>query len=152
MACRRPLQSTPQDCDCACGIWLLGGKPPAYASSLHRETLLFVQPVERFNGTRGCGALVGASTVPGFALLYVMIVELALSCVRQIKRMPRHRFNRKRRIDSTRSESELAMLAGRVTYGGNPQHKRRPGNFGLNPPAAPGPTSQCVISARQERT
>ena len=71
---------------------------------------------------------------------------------RQIKRMPRQRFNRKRRIDSIRSESELAMLAGRVTYGGNPEHKRSQGNFGLTPPAAHGPTSQCAISARQERT
>lgn len=51
--------------------------------------------------------------------------------------MPRQRFNRKRRIDSTRSESELAVLAGRVTYGGNPEHKRKPGDFGLTPPAAP---------------
>ena len=29
------------------------------------------------------------------------------------------------------------MLAGRVTYGGNPEHKRKPGDFGLTPPAAP---------------
>ena len=51
--------------------------------------------------------------------------------------MPRQRFNRGRRIDSTRSESELSILAGRVRYGGNPEHKVNPGNFGLTPPAAP---------------
>lgn len=46
-------------------------------------------------------------------------------------------FNRRRRIDSTRRESELAVLAERVTYGGNPEHKVDPGNFGLTPPANP---------------
>lgn len=30
-----------------------------------------------------------------------------------------------------------ASLAARVTYTGNPQHKRNPGDFRLTPPAAP---------------
>lgn len=51
--------------------------------------------------------------------------------------MRRKRFNWKRRIDSTRSDSELAILAERVTYGGNPEHKIDPGDFGLTPPAIP---------------
>ncbi len=29
------------------------------------------------------------------------------------------------------------MLADTVRYGGNPEHKRNPGDFGLTPPAAP---------------
>lgn len=49
--------------------------------------------------------------------------------------MQRRRFNSKRRIDSTRSESELVVLADRVKYGGNPEHKWNPGNFGLAPPS-----------------
>jgi hypothetical protein len=28
-------------------------------------------------------------------------------------------------------------MAERVTYGGNPEHKRNPGDFGLNPPSLP---------------
>lgn len=40
-------------------------------------------------------------------------------------------------IDSIRRESKLAILAERVTYGGNPEHKVDPGNFGLTPPANP---------------
>lgn len=43
----------------------------------------------------------------------------------------------KRRLDSIRSEAELAVLAKRLTYGGNPEHKVDPGNFGLTPPASP---------------
>lgn len=33
----------------------------------------------------------------------------------------------------------LSELAGRVRYGGNPEHKRDPGDFDLAPPAAPRP-------------
>ncbi len=31
----------------------------------------------------------------------------------------------------------LGALADRVRYGGNPEHKRNPGDFGLTPPASP---------------
>ena len=31
----------------------------------------------------------------------------------------------------------LTELAKRVTYGGNPEHKRNPGDFGLTPPSQP---------------
>lgn len=48
------------------------------------------------------------------------------------------------RIDSTRSEAELAVLAKRVTYTGNPGHKVNPGNFGRTAPASPrADTSLC---------
>jgi hypothetical protein len=33
--------------------------------------------------------------------------------------------------------AELEYLASRVSYGGNPEHKRNPGDFGLTPPAQP---------------
>ncbi|NEX17768.1 MAG: hypothetical protein C1943_14395 [Halochromatium sp.] len=32
--------------------------------------------------------------------------------------------------------AEDTLLASRVSYGGNPEHKRNPGDFGLTPPAA----------------
>jgi hypothetical protein len=50
----------------------------------------------------------------------------------------RQRFNRKREIaDPPPSEAERTMLAERVGYGGNPEHKRNPGYFNLIPPSAP---------------
>ena len=50
----------------------------------------------------------------------------------------RQRFNRKREIaDPPPPAAELTALAERVGYGGNPEHKRNPGDFGLIPPSAP---------------
>lgn len=49
----------------------------------------------------------------------------------------RIRFNRKRRIRGETNPGELALLAAQVKYGGNPEHKRNPGDFGLLPPAQP---------------
>lgn len=48
----------------------------------------------------------------------------------------RNRFNPKRRIASVPSGS-LDHLLPQVQYTGNPEHKRNPGDFGLEPPAAP---------------
>jgi hypothetical protein len=44
----------------------------------------------------------------------------------------------KRRIAKLTAEesNQLAARAGRVRYGGNPKHKKDPGDFGLIPPAA----------------
>lgn len=50
-------------------------------------------------------------------------------------------FNPKRRLKSC-DESErlrLSELAQKVQYGGNPEHKKNPGDFGLTPPADPRP-------------
>ena len=47
------------------------------------------------------------------------------------------RFNSKRRIREDCDPDDLARLAGFVKYGGNPEHKRNPGDFQLNPPAQP---------------
>ncbi len=46
-------------------------------------------------------------------------------------------FNPKRRIRVNCDPDMLANLARRVTYGGNPEHKRSPGDFGLTPPSQP---------------
>lgn len=43
-------------------------------------------------------------------------------------------LNSKRKIRPVATDTEA--LARRVSYGGNPEHKRNPGDFGLNPPAA----------------
>jgi hypothetical protein len=40
----------------------------------------------------------------------------------------------KRKISSQVSDANA--LARKVSYGGNPEHKRNPGDFGLTPPAA----------------
>lgn len=53
---------------------------------------------------------------------------------------PRRAFNRNRRLRPREGlPDRLADLAARVGYGGNPEHKRNPGDFGLTPPSAPRP-------------
>jgi hypothetical protein len=49
----------------------------------------------------------------------------------------RKSFNPKRRIASVSARAHLERLAAEVRYGGNPEHKRNPGDFGLTPPASP---------------
>lgn len=46
----------------------------------------------------------------------------------------RSRYNTKRRLCT--SAADAGTLASRISYGGNPEHKRNPGDFGLSPPAA----------------
>lgn len=54
---------------------------------------------------------------------------------------PRRAINPKRRLSPAPADAETAerlrLLAGQASYGGNPSHKRNPGDFGLNPPATP---------------
>jgi hypothetical protein len=45
--------------------------------------------------------------------------------------------NLKRRLDPQPDHAALQQLAGLLRYGGNPEHKRNPGDFGLTPPAHP---------------
>lgn len=49
------------------------------------------------------------------------------------------RFNRKRRLREWIPEERerFSELADGVRYGGNPEHKRNPGDFDLNPPSWP---------------
>lgn len=53
----------------------------------------------------------------------------------------RRKVNTKRRLrkppDSETEMNRLAELASKASYGGNPAHKRNPGDFGLNPPSEP---------------
>lgn len=55
--------------------------------------------------------------------------------------IPRTSFNTKRRLrpppSSPAEQTVLDYLAAVVRYGGNPEHKRNPGNFGLSPPSQP---------------
>jgi hypothetical protein len=52
----------------------------------------------------------------------------------------RERFNPKREIaDPSPPATELNALGARIGYGGNPEHKRNRGDFGLVPPSAPRP-------------
>lgn len=52
-----------------------------------------------------------------------------------------HQFNNKRKIKKL-TDVELqhcSELADKVNYGGNPEHKMNPGDFGLTPPCGPRP-------------
>ncbi|MCL5743927.1 MAG: hypothetical protein M1541_08370 [Acidobacteria bacterium] len=53
----------------------------------------------------------------------------------------RKSFNPKRSIcsqqDTPGREEVLRDLVRRVSYGGNPEHKKNPGDFGLQPPSSP---------------
>jgi len=48
-------------------------------------------------------------------------------------------FNPKRRLLQPSAEqlTRLRALVNAVSYGGNPEHKKNPGDFGLTPPADP---------------
>ena len=58
-----------------------------------------------------------------------------------MQRRPGH-FNRKRKLDPTFTVPEAEALAAKLRYGGNPEHKRNPGDFGLIPPAMPRPDKE----------
>ena len=49
----------------------------------------------------------------------------------------RKAFNPKRQIARSVRQRDLNELADRVRYGGNPEHKRHPGDFALSPPSLP---------------
>lgn len=48
-------------------------------------------------------------------------------------------FNDKRRFMEPAYPEILNEIVSHVRYGGNPEHKRNPGDFGLTPPAQPRP-------------
>ena len=69
--------------------------------------------------------------------MYHVIVVKACSERKMLRRY--NRFNSKRRIKKL-TEKDLqhcSDLANQVRYGGNPEHKKNPGDFGLKPPSAP---------------
>ena len=55
-----------------------------------------------------------------------------------VKRRPGH-FNPKRAMAAATDEGQLKLLATKIGYGGNPEHKRRPGDFGVTPQSDPRP-------------
>jgi len=54
---------------------------------------------------------------------------------------PRRTVSQKRKLmpapTDAASKNRLLALSEKATYGGNPEHKRNPGDFGLSPPALP---------------
>jgi hypothetical protein len=63
----------------------------------------------------------------------------------------RNGYNPKRRIapPDFLPEEERGNLSRRVTYGGNPEHKRSPGDYNLTPPAQPRPGKTLCDGNRQ---
>ncbi|PPC89434.1 MAG: hypothetical protein CTY34_11430 [Methylobacter sp.] len=61
-----------------------------------------------------------------------------------------HQFNSKRKIKKlTGIELQLCSeLAEKVKYGGNPEHKMNPGDFGLIPPSGPRPGKSLCDSVK----
>ena len=51
----------------------------------------------------------------------------------------RNSFNTKRSIANAPVDADLERWRKVVSYGGNPEHKKNPGDYGLNPPASPRP-------------
>jgi len=51
--------------------------------------------------------------------------------------VPRESFNPKRALSDTGalSPAQIKQWVAKARYGGNPEHKRNPGDFGLTPPA-----------------
>lgn len=50
-----------------------------------------------------------------------------------------NRYNPKRKLQDQLTQEQRDSLASSVKYGGNPEHKRNPGNYGLTPPSSPRP-------------
>jgi hypothetical protein len=63
-------------------------------------------------------------------------------------------FNHKRRIaNPAPPEEQREALASRIGYGGNAEHKRNPGAFGLAPPGGPRPgKSLCDVAGVFDRS
>jgi hypothetical protein len=60
-------------------------------------------------------------------------------------------YNPKRRIAVSGSvpPHRLGELARKASYGGNPEHKRSPGDYGLTPPASPRPGKTLCDGEKQ---
>jgi hypothetical protein len=66
-----------------------------------------------------------------------------------------NQFNLKRRIKKLTSDNLklCSELIEKVQYGGNPEHKKNPGDFGLTPPTGPRPgKSLCDTASIFSRT
>ncbi len=74
-----------------------------------------------------------------------MLVKEALKDMRR-----RSGYNPKRRMATADAltSAERAGLAAVVAYGGNPEHKRSPGDYGLTPPVSPRPAKTLCDGER----
>jgi len=63
-------------------------------------------------------------------------------------------YNPKRRITLQFKNEDVNRLIDAMHYGGNPEHKRNPGDFGLTPPSSPRLDKSCcdevAITSRAE--
>lgn len=75
---------------------------------------------------------------------------LRLSYVLGVMRRRNGQFNPKRKMLKVEEcdFKSLAELASRAKYGGNPEHKRNPGDFGLTPPSGPRPGKSLCDSIK----
>ena len=75
---------------------------------------------------------------------------LRLSYVLGVMKRRNGQFNSKRKmlkVEECDFEG-LAKLASEAKYGGNPEHKRNPGDFGLTPPSGPRPGKSLCDSVK----
>jgi hypothetical protein len=66
---------------------------------------------------------------------------MAVESIKRHRMKRKDGYNPKRRIapESMLSRARRDVLGGRVVYGGNPEHKRSRGDYGLVPPVQPRP-------------
>jgi len=69
------------------------------------------------------------------ALLYDNFFCYLLTVYRRKTSNPKRRMCPK--PETPEDRQRLSSLAEKAVYGGNPEHKRNPGDFGLNPPSSP---------------
>jgi len=62
-------------------------------------------------------------------------------------KQPKKRSNSKRRFASEVSIERRRALEVRIEYGGNPEHKKNPGDFDLTPPSQPRPDKSLCDNA-----
>lgn len=60
------------------------------------------------------------------------------------------KFNVKRKLGECKEvpPEDLEKMAERIKYGGNPEHKRNPGDFGLTPPSGARPAKSLCDEAK----
>lgn len=66
------------------------------------------------------------------------IIAILIYLTKSMKKR-NHSFNPKRKIGALTAvdRSAYVALAKKLRYGGNPEHKKNPGDFGLTPPSGP---------------
>lgn len=75
---------------------------------------------------------------------------LGLSYILDVMKRRNGQFNPKRKMLKVEAcdFGHLAELASQAQYGGNPEHKKNPGDFGLTPPSGPRPGKSLCDSVK----